>query len=106
MKYYAKVDRGIVINVIMAEPEFFDTFVDDIAGDWIETCPNGSIRKNYAGKGYAYNSSLDAFVPPKPYDDWILNEETANWESPISQPEDRPSSSYRWDTESNDWILK
>ena len=63
MSYYAKIENNIVTKVIVAEADFFDTFVDDTAGQWLETKMDGSIRKNYAGIGFSYDSTKDAFIP-------------------------------------------
>ena len=98
MSHFAKVVDGIVVQVIVAEPEFFNTFVDTSPGTWVQTSyntrggihyspntntPDGGIalRKNYAGIGYTYDSIRDAFIPPKPDGDWILNEDTCQWEN-------------------------
>lgn len=62
-----------------------------------------SFRKNYAGIGYSYDSERDAFIPPKPYDSWILNEETCIWEAPVSYPNDNKY--YEWNEEIKDWVL-
>jgi hypothetical protein len=66
------------------------------------------FRKNYAGLGYTYNSDIDAFVPPKPFASWLLNEETAQWEAPVAMPEDagtrEPPKQYSWDENSVNWI--
>ena len=102
-KYWAKVKNGIVEKVIVAEPEFFDTFVDDSAGTWIETKMDGSIRKNYAGIGFSYDSTRDAFIPQKLYASWILNEETCLWEAPVAYPED--GNDYDWNEETTQWVL-
>ena len=69
---------------------------------WLQTSYNGNFRKNYAGKGYSYNPSLDAFVAPKPYPSWILNPETAQWEPPIPYPND--GKMYRWDEDTTSWV--
>jgi hypothetical protein len=91
MSHFAKVVDGIVTQVIVAEPEFFDTFVDTSPGEWIQTSyntyagqhPEGRpLRKNYAGIGFTYDPVRDAFIPPKPGDSWVLNEETCQWEDP------------------------
>lgn len=110
MAHYAKVLDGIVIKVIVAEPEFFNTFIDNSPGNWIQTSyntrggvhlQNGEpLRKNFAGIGYAYNKQLDAFIPPKPYNSWILNEESCLWEAPIPKPE----GNYSWDEQTQSWI--
>ena len=115
MASYAKVnDSGIVETVIVAEPEFFDTFVDDSPGKWIQTSYNTrggvhyepdsntpssdqskALRKNHAGIGYTYDETKDAFISPKPFPSWILNDTTCVWEPPISRPTD--GKTYRWD---------
>ena len=86
MSHFAKVRDGIVTQVIVAEPEFFETFVDTSPGEWIQTSynthsgvhsNNGTpLRKNYAGIGYSYDRTRDAFIPPKPYPSWLLNDQT------------------------------
>jgi hypothetical protein len=77
-------------------------------GTWKQTSYNGSIRKNYAGVGYTYNADIDAFVPPKPYASWLLNEETAQWEAPVAMPEDagtgEPPKRYSWDEATTSWV--
>jgi len=80
MSHFAKVRDGIVVDVIVAEQSFFDSFVDSSPGQWIQTSYNGSIRKNFAGIGYAYDAERDAFIPPKPPGDYVLNESTCTWE--------------------------
>ena len=77
-------------------------------GTWKQTSYNGNFRKNYAGIGYTYNSDLDAFVPPKPFASWLLNEETAQWDAPVPMPEDagtgEPPKRYTWDEATTNWI--
>jgi hypothetical protein len=88
MSHFAKVVNGIVTQVIVAEPEFFDTFVDSSPGEWIQTSynthggqhPEGRpLRKNYAGIGFTYDAERDAFIPPKPEGDYALDDETCLW---------------------------
>jgi hypothetical protein len=88
VSHFAKIVNGIVTQVIVAEPEFFDTFVDSSPGEWIQTSynthggqhPEGRpLRKNYAGIGYTYDAERDAFIPPKPEGDYALDEETCLW---------------------------
>jgi hypothetical protein len=88
MSHYAKIVNGIVTQVIVAEPEFFDTFVDSSPGQWIQTSyntrggqhpENRPLRKNYAGIGFTYDAERDAFIPPKPEGDYALDEETCLW---------------------------
>jgi hypothetical protein len=70
---------------------------------WKQTSYNNKIRKNYAGIGYTYDEDRDAFIPPKPYNSWILNESTCNWEAPIAYPTD--GKLYSWDESTKNWIL-
>jgi hypothetical protein len=122
MAHFAKVLNGTVQQVIVAEPEFFNTFVDTSPGEWIQTSYNTrggvhynpetnqpsadqskSLRKNYAGIGYTYDAQRDAFIPPKPYNSWILNEQTCLWESPIPYPTD--GDQYIWNEQTIGWDL-
>ena len=68
---------------------------------WIQTSYNGSIRHSYAGVGYMYDNVRDAFIPPRPYDSWLLNEESCLWEAPILYPTD--GNSYEWDDRQKQW---
>jgi hypothetical protein len=88
LSHFAKIVNGIVTQVIVAEPEFFDTFVDSSPGEWIQTSynthggqhpENRPLRKNYAGIGFTYDAERDAFIPPKPEGDYALDEETCLW---------------------------
>ena len=111
MSHFAKVVDGIVTQVIVAEPEFFQTFVDSSPGEWIQTSynthggqhSNGGtpLRKNYAGIGYSYDRTKDAFIPPKPFNSWTLNEDTCRWEAPTPMPVD--DKLYTWDEDTLSW---
>ena len=111
MAHFAKVNNGTVVQVIVAEPEFFNTFVDSSPGQWIQTSynthggvhTNGGtpLRKNYAGVGFTYDSVRDAFIPPKPYASWTLNEDTCLWDSPIAYPDD--GKFYTWEEDAQQW---
>lgn len=94
MSHFAKVVDGVVTQVIVAEPEFFNTFVDSSPGEWIQTSyntyggqhPEGRpLRKNFAGIGFTYDRTLDAFIPPKPHPSWILDEATCLWNAPAEE---------------------
>ena len=112
MSHYAKVNNGIVTNVIVADEEFFKTFVDSSPGQWIQTSynthggvhANGGtpLRKNYAGIGYSYDAQRDAFIPPKPFASWVLNEATCLWNAPVAMPQD--GKVYEWDEATTAWI--
>lgn len=111
MSHFAKVVDGIVTQVIVAEPEFFETFVDSSPGEWIQTSYNTHggqhrnggtpLRKNYAGIGYSYDRTKDAFIPPKPFASWVLNEDTCLWNAPTPMPTD--GKDYSWDEETVSW---
>ena len=111
MAHFAKVNNGIVEQVIVAEPEFFDTFVDSSPGQWIQTSynthggvhANGGtpLRKNYAGIGYLYDSTRDAFIPPKPYASWLLDDQTCLWNAPVPYPTD--GGRYTWNESTQAW---
>lgn len=112
MSHFAKICDGKVVQVIVAEPEFFDTFVDSSPGTWIQTSYNTyggkhllggtPLRKNYAGIGYTYDPARDAFIPPQPFPSWTLNEESCLWESPVPMPTD--GKMYSWDETTKTWI--
>ena len=128
MAHYVKVVDGTVVNGIVAEPEFFNTFVDSSPGEWIKTSYNmrggvyydpatgephadqagmiaadeGRQRKNYAGIGYTYDRTRNAFIPPKPFASWTLNEDSCLWEPPVAYPTD--GKMYRWDEETTNWV--
>ena len=111
MAHFAKVVDGIVSQVIVAEPEFFNTFVDSSPGAWIQTSyrthggqhPEGRpLRKNYAGIGYSYDAGRDAFIPPKPYPSWTLNDTTCLWDAPVAYPTD--GKLYSWDEANGNWV--
>jgi hypothetical protein len=111
MGHYAKVVNGKVTDVIVAEPEFFETFVDSSPGEWIQTSYNTKagehllggvpLRKNYAGIGYTYDPQRDAFIPPRPFASWILDEDTCLWDPPIPYPDD--GKQYIWTEETQEW---
>ena len=108
MAHYAKVVNGSVTQVIVAEAEFFDTFIDSSPGEWIQTSYNThggvhsggkfAIHKNYAGVGYTFDGI--GFAAPKPYNSWTLNQETYLWESPVPKPEE---GFWQWNEEDQAW---
>ena len=113
MAHFAKINNGIVQQVIVAEPEFFDTFVDSSPGEWIQTSYNTyggvhklggtPLRKNFAGVGYTYDSTRDAFYAPQPYPSWTLNETTCLWECPVAYPDEDMTNLYNWNEETQAW---
>ena len=79
-----------------------------LGGTWVKTSYNGNIRKNYAGIGYTYDKDRDAFIPPKPYASWVLNETTCLWNAPVAMPSDAgqgdPPKMYTWNEETVNWV--
>lgn len=73
-----------------------------LGGTWKKTSYNGNIRKNYAGIGFTYDSDRDAFIPPKPFASWILNEDTCRWDAPVAYPTD--GKMYKWDEDTTTWV--
>jgi len=113
MSHYAKVVNGKVTQVIVAEPEFFKTFVDTSPGTWIATSYNTHgnkhlnggvpLRGNYAGIGYSYDSTNDVFYAPQPYPSWSLDENWL-WQAPIPMPTD--DKLYVWDETTKTWVAQ
>ena len=110
MSHYCKVVDGKVTQVIVAEQEFFDTFVDSSPGQWLQTSynthgnqhPEGRpLRGNYAGIGYHYDPVADVFYAPQPYASWVLSPLTFLWEAPVAMPTD--GKSYEWDEATTSW---
>jgi hypothetical protein len=121
MSHFAKCVDGTVVQVIVAEPEFFETFVDSSPGEWIQGSYNTrggvhynpetgepsedqtkALRKNYPGIGFTYDRERDAFIPPKPFASWTLNEESCLWEAPVAYPTD--GKHYTWDEATTAWV--
>mgnify|MGYP006302401379 CR=1 FL=1 len=116
MSHFAEIDKNnIVVRVLVgnnSDPdEGYQWLIDNLGGTWIKTSYNTyagihtlggtPLRKNYAGVGFTYDKTRDAFIPPKPFDSWVLNEETCHWESPIPMPTDEKD--YRWNEETVSW---
>jgi len=112
MAHFAQIDENnTVTQVIVAEQNFIDSGAVGDPSKWIQTSynthagqhPEGRpLRKNYAGVGYHYDPTRDAFIPKKPYESWVLNEETCLWEPPIPYPDD--GLVYSWSEDSLQWI--
>ena len=116
MSHFAKIEDCIVTQVIVAEQDFIDQYCE---GMWIQTSyntrggvhygqdgkPDGGValRKNYAGVGYMYDVSRDAFYDQKPYPSWILNEDSCLWEPPKEMPDD--DNLYEWDEDTTSWVV-
>lgn len=111
MSHFAKVRNNIVEEIIVAEQEFIDSLPVENAVNWIQTSYNTfagqhllggtPLRKNYAGIGYTYDSERDAFIPPQPYSQWILDQDTCEWQAPIPYPAD--GKQYAWNEINGAW---
>ena len=107
MSHFAELDENnIVIRVIVGDNnkpnEGLDWILENLAGRWVQTSYNANFRKKYAGPGDTYNEELDAFIPPRPYPSWVLDNETAKWKAPIDYPGD--GKVYVWDEDSQSWL--
>jgi len=120
MGHFCKIVDGKVSTVIVAEPEFFDTFVDSSPGEWLQVSYNTrggvhhdpatgqpsadqskALRKNYPGVGYTYDAARDAFIPPQPYASWTLDDATCLWNAPVAMPTD--GKFYEWEEATTSW---
>tara|TARA_R110000822_G_scaffold41750_2_gene113624 strand:- start:2907 stop:3254 length:348 start_codon:yes stop_codon:yes gene_type:complete len=111
MANWAEIDKNnFVIQVLVGdnnEPDEGESFMNSLGGTWIKTSYNAAsngFRKNFAGIGFTYDELRDAFIPPKPFDSWLLNEETCLWNSPIPYPND--DQMYSWNEENQSWDLR
>ena len=121
MAHFCKLDENNVVTQVVVvgnqdtsdasgvEKEYIGAaFCERLfGGTWKQTSYNGNKRKNYAGIGFTYNADIDAFVPPKPFNSWTLNNDTAQWEAPVAMPEDAgsgdPPKMYAWNEETTSW---
>ena len=116
MAHFAKIENGVVTQVIVVankdtadasgvEKEHIGAAFCErlLGGEWKQTSYNGNMRKNYAGIGYTYNAGIDAFVPPKPFASWVLDNDTAQWNAPVAMPTD--GQMYTWDEATTSWVL-
>lgn len=116
MAHFAELDENNVVKqvIVIHNNELLDNGIESEAkgiqlcqslfgGNWVQTSYNGNIRKNYAGIGYSYDSVRDAFIPPKPYESWILNEDTCQWEPLVPYPADE--NRYSWNEDLQQWEM-
>jgi len=112
MSHFAKVEDGIVTQVIVVEQDVINTGLFGDPASWVQTSYNTyggehrnggtPLRKNYAGIGYSYDSQRDAFIAPKPFASWVLDESTCIWNAPVTMPTE--GGPYRWDEETVNWV--
>ena len=109
MAHFAKVENGVVTQVIVAEQDVIDSGL--FGADWIQTSYNTNggqhpegrpLRKNYAGIGFTYDANYDAFIPPQIFASWKLNESSCLWEPPVPHPND--GKLYAWDESTTSWV--
>ena len=107
MAHFAEINGDNIVQRVIVVPDEHEA--DGVAwcanllgGTWIQTSYNARIRKNYAGIGYTYDAARDAFIPPRPYRSWILNESTCRWEAPTPMPGGGP---WYWDEDAGEWML-
>ena len=101
MSHFAKLNNNIVTEIIVAEQDFINS---GLVGDsflWVQTSYNENFRKNFATVGSSYDATRDAFIPPKPYASWALNETTCLWECPVVYPDD--GKKYEWNETTTNW---
>lgn len=118
MAHFAQLDTNNVVTqvIVVHNNELLDangveseakgvSFCQSLFGAetrWVQTSYNSNFRKNYAGIGYSYDLARDAFIPPKPYSSWVLNEDTCQWQAPVPYPVD--GGSYYWDEATQSWV--
>jgi hypothetical protein len=111
MAHFAKIENGVVTQVIVAEQDVIDSGLFGNPSSWVQTSyntyggqhPEGRpLRKNYAGIGFTYDATRDAFIPPKPYASWLLNEDTCLWSAPVARPTN--DKIYTWDEATLSWV--
>jgi hypothetical protein len=112
MAHFAHIKDGIVDQVIVIDQETLNTGNWGNPSEWIQTSynthggqhPEGRpLRKNFAGIGYSYDAGRDAFIPPKPFASWLLNEDTCLWGSPVAMPVEE-GKVFTWDEETTSWV--
>jgi hypothetical protein len=108
MAHFAELDENNnVVRVLVTDNDLpnegYDWLIENLGGVWIQTSYNATFRKNFAGVGFTYDESLDAFVAPKPFNSWTLNKKTAQWKAPKAKPSD--GFTYVWNEELVDWEL-
>jgi hypothetical protein len=105
MSHWAEIDENNIVTRVLvgnnSEPDEGEAFMNSLGGTWVKTSYNGTVRKNYAGIGYSYDSSRDAFIAPKPFDSWELDEDTCRWEAPVAYPTD--GKMYAWNEDNTNW---
>lgn len=107
MAHFARLDTFGTVTGVEVVSDFFEgrelDYCNHANGTYRQCSYNGKIRKNFPSQGYTYDATRDAFIPPKDYPSWTLNEETCRWEAPVAYPSD--GEAYNWDEETKKWVL-
>jgi len=116
MAHFAQIENNLVTQLIVVDNnDILDAqgneseaigiqfCTDLLGGTWVQTSYNGNMRKNYAGIGFTYDETRDAFIAPTPFPSWVLDEDTCLWEAPVPYPTD--DKRYEWEEETTSWIL-
>ena len=102
MAWYAKIANGAVVEVIFIVDQYDSNWLyREFGGTWLRCAEDGSIRRIFPTIGYTYDAQRDAFIPPKPYASWLLNEDTCLWEPPVPMPDD--GGYYIWNDDTESW---
>ena len=103
MAHFAEISgsNNIVVRVIVSEQDFINSGAVGDSFNWVQTSYNHNFRKNYAGIGYTYDEERDAFIPPKTFDSWILNDDTCVYDPPVEYPDD--GKMYDWNEDTTSW---
>lgn len=115
MAHFAKIDENNLVThvIVVHNNELLDNGVESevkginfcqslFGGNWKQTSYSGNMRKNFAGVGYTYDQIRDAFIPPKPFNSWLLDETTCRWNAPVAYPND--GKTYVWDENVVNWV--
>jgi len=116
MAHFAEIDKNNIVLRVMVIDDQYEADGENwcnnfLGGDWKQTSYNATIRKNYAGIGFIYDETRDAFIPISPFNSWVLNEDTCKWQSPIPYPEvendadGNPTEYYNWNEDTTSWDL-
>ena len=103
MSHFAKINNNIVTEVIVSEQDFINSGVVGDSFLWVQTSYNSGFRKNFAKIGDTWDSTRNAFIAPKPYTSWTLNEETCQWEAPVAYSDD--DNNYNWNETNQNWDI-
>lgn len=111
MSHWAELnENNLVLRVTVGDnndpsgDEGYKWLIDNLGGRWIQTSYNCNFRKHFAGIGFTYDESLDAFIPPKPFESWLLDEDSCQWKAPVAYPTD--GFTYQWNESESSWDLQ